>query len=78
MTGSSELAIMARDRFLDAAKNELAAFEKKEREFRKVVRKERAQSLGLPVEHRELNYAQRHNKTSKQNSSRGNPPPGEV
>ena len=43
MTGHSELAITPRDRFLEAAKSELVAFETKEREFRKKIRKERAE-----------------------------------
>jgi hypothetical protein len=50
MTGHSELAITPRDRFLQAAKKELAVFEQKEREFRKRVRKERAEELQLPAD----------------------------
>jgi hypothetical protein len=50
MTGHSELAITPRDRFLQAAKKELAAFEQKEREFRNRVRKERAEELQLPAD----------------------------
>ena len=56
MTGHSELANTPRDRFFKAAKKELAAFEKREREFRKRVRKERAEELRLPVDKREINY----------------------
>ena len=55
MTGSSELATTRRDQFLEAAKKELIAFEKKEREFRKSVRKERAKRLRLPTEYQQLN-----------------------
>ena len=55
MTESSELANTPRDRLLEAAKKELFAFEEKEREFRKAVRKERAETLRLPPEYQELN-----------------------
>jgi hypothetical protein len=48
MTGHPQLAITPRDRFLKAAKEELVAFEKKERQFRKTLRNERAEELGLP------------------------------
>jgi hypothetical protein len=54
MTGHSELAITPRDRFLEAAKRELAAFETKEREFRKKVRKERAEELRIPIDKSDL------------------------
>ena len=39
-----------RDRFLEAVRKELAAFERREREFRKMDRKERAAQMNLPVE----------------------------
>jgi hypothetical protein len=39
-----------RDRFLEAARKELAAFERREREFRKMDRKERAAQMHLPIE----------------------------
>ena len=39
-----------RDRFLEAVRKELAAFERREREFRKMDRKERAAQMQLPVE----------------------------
>ena len=48
------MAITPRDRFLEAAKVELVAFEKNEREFRKKVRKERAEELGFPLTKDEL------------------------
>ena len=48
MSGHPQLAITPRDRFLEAAKEELVAFEKKERQFRKMLRNERAEALGLP------------------------------
>jgi hypothetical protein len=54
MAGSSELTIAPRRQFLEAAKQELIAFEKKEREFRKSLRKERAKELRLPTESQEL------------------------
>jgi hypothetical protein len=59
MTGHSELAITPRDRFLEAAKRELAAFEKKEREFRNKVRKERAEELRIPAEPTTVNFGTR-------------------
>jgi len=45
--GSSELTIAPRRQFLEAAKQELIAFEKKEREFRKSLRKERAKRAAI-------------------------------
>ena len=39
-----------RDRFLEAVRKELAAFERREREFRKMERKERAAQMHLPIE----------------------------
>ncbi len=50
MTGQSQLAITPRDRYLQAAQQELIRFEERENEFRKRVRKERAAELQLPVE----------------------------
>ena len=49
MPGQSE-ALSPRDRFLQAAEKELAAFEQREREFRKKERKERPAQLQLPIE----------------------------
>jgi hypothetical protein len=49
MTGQSEV-LTPRDRFLQAANKELAAFEQREREFRKAERKERAAQLQLPAD----------------------------
>ena len=54
MTGSSQLAQTAPDRFLEAAQKELLEFERKEREFRKEAKRERANLLRLPVHHSEL------------------------
>ena len=47
MTESTETN--ARDRFLDAAEQELVAFERKEREFRKKLQRERAAELPMPL-----------------------------
>ena len=54
MTGSTQLAITPRDRFLEAVKKELATFERKEREFRKMLRNERAAQLRLPADKHDL------------------------
>jgi hypothetical protein len=54
MTEHSELASDPRDRLLEAAKRELAAFETKEREFRIKVRKERAEELRIPIDKSDL------------------------
>jgi hypothetical protein len=50
MTGPAQLAITPRDRFLEAAQKELAAFERREREFSKKERKERAAELRIPTD----------------------------
>ncbi|XIA62668.1 hypothetical protein ACFIOY_24650 [Bradyrhizobium sp. TZ2] len=52
--GHTQLAITPRDRFLEAAQKELAAFERKESEFRKKLRKERAEQLQLPADKHDL------------------------
>ena len=49
MTEHSQLLLTSRERSLEAAQKELAAFERKESEFRKLVRKERAAQLNLPA-----------------------------
>lgn len=49
MTGNTPLAITPRDRFLEAAQKELAAFERREREFLKKEREERAAKLQIPI-----------------------------
>lgn len=48
MTGRSQLAVTPRDRFLQAAQQELAACERREREFSKKDRQERAAELQIP------------------------------
>ncbi|MET4384381.1 hypothetical protein ABIB73_000116 [Bradyrhizobium sp. F1.4.3] len=50
MTERTQLAIAPRDRTLEAAKKELADFERRENEFRKKDREERAAELRLPLE----------------------------
>jgi hypothetical protein len=50
MTGHTRLAATPRDRFLKAAQKELIAFERREREFRKAEREERAAKLQLPLD----------------------------
>jgi hypothetical protein len=50
MTRHTQLAVTSRDRFLQAAQKELAAFEQREKEFSKKDKKERAARLQLPIE----------------------------
>lgn len=50
MTGHAQLAITPRDRFLEAAQKELIEFERREREFSKKERQERAAELQLPAD----------------------------
>jgi len=47
MTEHTHLAVTPRDRFLEAAQKELTAFERREREFLKKERQERAEELRL-------------------------------
>jgi hypothetical protein len=49
MTVHAQLAITPRDRFLQAAEKELVAFERREREFLKRDREERAAKLQIPL-----------------------------
>ncbi len=49
MTGHTQLAVTPRDRFIQAAEQELIAFERREREFIKKERRERAAELQIPV-----------------------------
>jgi len=49
MMEHTQMAASARDRFLQAAQKELAAFERREREFIKADRKERAAELQIPT-----------------------------
>jgi hypothetical protein len=48
MTERSQLAKAPRDRLLEAARKELADFERREKELREKDREERAAELGLP------------------------------
>jgi hypothetical protein len=48
MTGHTQLVITPRDRFLEAAQKELIAFERREKEFAKRDRAERAAKLQIP------------------------------
>jgi hypothetical protein len=48
MTEDVEFASPTRDRWLEAAKKELASFERQEREFRKREQRERATELPMP------------------------------
>jgi hypothetical protein len=48
MTGHIQLAVTPRDRFLQAAQKELIEFERREREFSRKERQERAAELQIP------------------------------
>jgi hypothetical protein len=50
MTEHTQLAITPRDRFLQAAEKELIAFERREQEFQKRDREERAVKLQIPLD----------------------------
>ena len=54
MKGHTQLAIKPRDRFLEAAQNEMIAFERREREFRRKEKQERAAELQIPALEKEL------------------------
>ena len=49
MTESIETSFKPRDKFLYAAEQELVAFERREREFRKKLKRERAAELPMPL-----------------------------
>ena len=51
---TTQLAIMPRDRFLEAAKKEMIDFERREIEFRKKEREERAAELRLPIKKQDI------------------------
>jgi len=53
MTG--QLIETPRDSFMEAAQREMIAFERKEREFRKREKQERAEQLDMPALKNELN-----------------------
>jgi hypothetical protein len=48
MMEHTQIAVTRRDRFLRAAENEMAKFERQEIEFRKKDREERAAELQIP------------------------------
>jgi len=50
MTERTSIALTPKDRFLQAARAELAKFEAEEREFRIRDREERARELQMPLE----------------------------
>ena len=54
MTGHPQQEVTPRDRFLEAAQKELDAFERKESEFRKMLRNERAAQLQLLADKHDL------------------------
>jgi len=54
MTAQNLLAVKPRYRFLEAAQKELIAFERREREFSKREKRERAEELQIPVFEKEL------------------------
>ena len=49
MIEHAPLAVTPRERFLDEAQRELIAFERKERAFKKRVKREEAEQLNLPL-----------------------------
>jgi len=49
MTDDTVHAETPRQNFLDVAQQEMIAFERKEREFRRQAKQERAAALGLPI-----------------------------
>ena len=50
----TETTLEPRDQFLHEAEKELIAFERKEREFRKKLKRERAAELPMPLIQKEL------------------------
>lgn len=53
MTDDTMLAETPRQQFMEVAQQEMIAFERKEREFRRQAKQERAAALGLPIAGRE-------------------------
>jgi hypothetical protein len=51
---SGQLVETPRDSFMEAAQREMLAFERREREFRKQVKRERAEELDMPELKKEL------------------------
>jgi hypothetical protein len=50
MVEHTQIAVTPRERFMQAAQNEMAKFERQEIEFRKNERNERATELRLPID----------------------------
>ena len=50
MMGHTQIAVTARERFMQAVNEELARFEQKETEFRRHERRDRAAELNMPTE----------------------------
>jgi hypothetical protein len=53
MTDDTMLAETPRQQFMEVAQQEMIAFERKEREFRRKAKQERAAALGLPIASKE-------------------------
>jgi hypothetical protein len=54
MVEHTQIAVTPHERFMHAAKKELARFERQEIEFRKKEREERAAELRLPIEKQDI------------------------
>jgi hypothetical protein len=52
--GPTQQLAAPRDWFLEAARKELIAFERRENEFRKMLRRERAEQLQFPADKTDL------------------------
>jgi hypothetical protein len=50
MMGHTQIAVTARERFMQAVNEELTRFEQKETEFRRHERRDRAAELNMPAE----------------------------
>lgn len=56
MTDDTVLADTSRQQFMEVAQQEMIAFERKEREFRRLAKQERAAALGLPIAAKETSH----------------------
>jgi hypothetical protein len=50
MMGHTQIAVTARERFMQAVNEELTRFEQKETEFRRHERRDRAAELNMPTD----------------------------
>ena len=50
MMGHTQIAVTARERFMQAVNDELTRFEQKETEFRRRERRDRAAELNMPTD----------------------------